>query len=108
MDAGDVPSVVEQCATADFVDDTATTAVTVTPWDTTLGKKCIRIKAGSTVTWAASVTHPLVATTGTTPNPIPAAAATTPQTITFPAAGVYGYDCAVHLTLMHGAIWVVP
>jgi plastocyanin len=103
-----VPSVVETCATADYVDQTATAAVTVTPWDTTLGKKCIKVKAGSTVTWAASATHPLVATGGTTPSPIPTTAATAPQTLTFPNAGVYGFQCAVHLSLMHGAIWVVP
>jgi plastocyanin len=104
-----VPLVVETCASADYVDETANTAVTVTPWDTTLGKKCIKVKAGSTVTWAATVIHPLVATAGgTTPSPIPATGATTSQTIAFPNAGVYGWQCAVHLTLMHGAIWVVP
>ncbi len=106
---GTLPAVVESCALADFEDDTAKAAVTVAPWDTTLGKKCIKIKAGSTVSWASTAIHPLVATAGgTTPSPIPATAASSAQTITFAAAGVYGYQCAIHTSLMHGAIWVVP
>ena len=107
-DGGSDPQVVEACTAADYEDDTAKTTVAVTPWDTSLAKKCIKVKVGGSVSWAASTFHPLVATDGTTPTPIPTTDVTTAQSVTFPSAGVYGYHCAVHLGLMHGAIWVVP
>src|SRR5438045_343493 len=97
---------VEGCTDAEFEDMTAAGASrTVTPWNPPPGKKCYTIKVGQTVTWdpAPSATHPLKATEGDTPNPITLAA-----TITFPNAGTYGFHCGVHLSLMHGAIKVVP
>jgi hypothetical protein len=98
---------VEKCDFIDYIDQTqASGTVTVSPWDTTLGKKCLLIHVGQTVSWAASTSHPLEATTGTTPTPIPIGA-TTPQSIKFDAEGTYGYECQVHTSLMHGAIWVV-
>ena len=102
------PQSVESCGAADYIDMTsATGTIAVTPWDTSLGKKCLRVKAGAKVSWAASTGHPLEATTGTTPTPLPAApGASTATTVTFATAGVYGYQCHIHTTLMHGAIWV--
>ena len=104
------PQVVESCNASDYIDMTAATAViAVAPWSTSLGKKCLRVKAGAQVSWAASMNHPLEATTGTTPSPLPAAPGTqATTTLTFSTAGVYGYQCHVHTSMMHGAIWVVP
>lgn len=104
------PQIIESCNAADYVDMTMVTGViAVTPWTPSLGKKCFRVKAGAQVSWGASSTHPLEATTGSTPTPIPAApGAKAATTVTFPTAGgVYGWQCAVHTSLMHGAIWVV-
>ena len=98
--------VIQSCGFTDFVDDTAVAnARAVTPWDTSLGKRCLIIKVGQTVTWspAPSATHPLAATTGTTPSPITNAA-----TATFTAPGIYGFHCENHPGLMQGAIWVQP
>jgi len=96
---------VESCAVADYVDGRAdATKRVVTPWDTSLGKLCIHITAGQSVSWdgVPNPSHPLEAHgNGTTPNPITNVASTT-----FSSAGVFGYDCEVHHSLMHGAIWV--
>lgn len=104
------PLVVESCGAADYVDLTATNAIIdVTPWTTSLGKKCLRVTAGAKVRWAATSMHPLESTGGTMPTPVPASpGATTTTTVTFPSTGVYGYQCSIHISLMHGAIWVVP
>ena len=104
------PQIIETCNAADYVDMTnATGVIPVTPWDPSLGKRCFRVKVGAQVSWAASSSHPLEATTGSTPTPIPAApGAKAATTVTFATAGgVYGWQCAVHTSLMHGAIWVV-
>jgi plastocyanin len=100
---------VESCAFGDYIDDSSMSGpIAVAPWDESLGKKCIRIHVGQTVTWAASVDHPLESTSGTKPTPLSAIGATTPQSIMFNAVGVYGFQCQVHTSLMHGAIWVTP
>jgi plastocyanin len=97
---------VEGCVDADFEDLTAAGANrTISPWNPTLGKKCVTIKVGQTVTWdpPPSASHPLKATEGDSPNPI-----TLATTVTFPNAGTFGYHCGVHLSLMHGAVKVIP
>jgi len=105
--AGDMATTqtgIEGCAAADFIDATADVAArTISPWNPTLGKKCIHIKIGQTITWSPppSSTHPLEPRGGTSPNPI-----TLSTTVTFPDAGTFGYDCGVHHGLMHGAILV--
>jgi len=96
---------VEGCAASDYGAVEAG-SVTVSPWNTSLGKKCILIHQGGQVTWPASGTHPLEATGGTTPTPIMSATSTV--TVTFDAVGVYGFHCGVHTSAMHGAIWVIP
>ena len=89
----------------DYVDGrTDSTKRVVTPWDPSLGKLCIHITAGQSVSWdgVPNPSHPLEAHgSGTTPNPI-----TNVATTTFSSPGVFGYDCEVHHALMHGAIWV--
>lgn len=95
---------VEGCAFADYIDLSAPAATrTITPWDTSLGKKCIIIAKGQSVTWQGvpDPSHPLGATGGTSPNPI-----TNVATTAFPSVGTYGFDCTIHHSLMHGAIWV--
>ena len=63
----------------------------------------MKIKAGQTVTWKGDHTlHPLGAKGGDASNPIKEA-----ETVTFPAAGTFGYVCTAHAT-MTGAILVVP
>lgn len=97
--------VVETCKEADYVDARSdATLRTITPWDTSLGLKCVHIGKGQSVTWngVPNPAHPLEAHgSGTTPTPI-----TNTGTIAFPNAGTFGYDCTNHHTLMHGAVWV--
>jgi plastocyanin len=65
------------------------------------------IKVGQTVTWNGDFTdHPLEPTTDD--NPITDVLSGTTATTTFPAAGTFGYDCAMHPSMMFGAIQVVP
>ena len=98
--------VVETCAQADYVDARTNSALrTITPWDTSLGKKCLHISSGQSVTWnnVPNPSHPLEAhdANSTQPNPI-----TNTGTQMFPSAGTFGFDCEIHHTLMHGAIMV--
>jgi hypothetical protein len=51
--------VVAQCQQADYQDLTGVGATRdVSPWDTSLGKRCIKIAAGQTVTWNGGNTLP--------------------------------------------------
>jgi plastocyanin len=61
------------------------------------------------VTIGASTIHPLSGTTaGSANNPIPMHQ-TTPQTVAFPNAGFYSFQCDVHFAVgMKGVIWVSP
>lgn len=73
--------------------------------------RCLEIKAGQSVTWEGSFSnHPLVATSGVPNNPIPSTPLSTgtANSITFPAAGTFGYECSAHAAQMNGAIRVVP
>lgn len=95
---------VEGCTVDQYVDVSAFAAPrVVTPWDTTLGRKCLRIAVGQTVTWspAPNAMHVLEATQGTSPTPI-----VDQPTITFMGSGYFGFDCETHHELMHGGIWV--
>jgi plastocyanin len=77
--------------------------------------KCLKVKAGATVTFDGnSAVHPLApfTTKGTLPNPIPKSK-DTKVTVTFPAAGAFGYYCENHggdgsTAGMVGAIYVTP
>jgi len=99
---------VQGCGFNEYVDATVNASLrTISPWDQTLGKKCLRIKVGQTVTWSPtpSSTHPLFASGGTMPSPITSSAQ---ATATFNTAGVYGFQCGNHPTQMLGGIWVEP
>ena len=106
-DSGSSGTTVQGCGATDFEDHTAAGDTrTITPWNTSLGTKCYKIKVGQSVTWNGVPTsaHPLGATTdGTQPNPI-----TDVATTAFPAAGTFGWHCTIHTGLMKGAIEVVP
>ena len=95
-----------------FEDRTAASAARVVAFNGfAYSPKCIRIKAGQAVEIPASTTHPLRAALQAN-NPIPAGPSTGAQTVTFPAAGLFGYWCANHGgvtgTGMAAAIDVVP
>ncbi|MBP9113299.1 MAG: hypothetical protein KBF88_10860 [Polyangiaceae bacterium] len=99
------------CTSATYLDKTASPATI--KWDTTDGippNTCIRIKAGSKVTWNGDLgIHPLKLKDGTFPSPIPTTPITTGTTkeITFPDVGIFGFVCENHSSMV-GAIHVVP
>jgi plastocyanin len=66
---------------------------------------CVKIKAGSMVTWNGDFSmHPL-APEGTG-NPIMATSTGMTASFTFTTAGTYGFHCMFHPTVMNGAIIV--
>lgn len=66
---------------------------------------CLRVSAGTSVTIAASTTHPLAPRTGGTGNnPIPSQSS--PASVTFPTPGFYPFHCTVHQPTMAGVVWV--
>lgn len=75
---------------------------------------CLRVAAGTTVTWMGNfMVHPLAPSTrGTVPNPIPLMATGTTQTVTFTTPGFYPFYCTAHGTNegtgMAGVVWVTP
>lgn len=102
--------VVQDCLT--FVDRSAPDADRSLAWNFDLGaspSRCMQIAAGQGVTWSGAFRwHPLSALGGVRPSPIPGAYPDEgDHTLTFPAAGTYGFICEVH-TEMRGAIRVVP
>jgi plastocyanin len=94
-----------------FTDRTAAAADRTLTWDLTIAtsaERCITVKVGQVVAWAgAFATHPLTASGGDTPNPVPNYGSGVHGTVTFNAAGTFGYKCTVHAT-MTGAVQVVP
>jgi plastocyanin len=103
--------VVNGCADADYIDATMSGGMRkLDPWDTTSGKKCVKIKKGQSFTWTPTggfTVHPLQPKDGTTPTPITATATGASKTIDFNNEGTFGYVCGVHAS-MTGAIRVVP
>jgi plastocyanin len=68
---------------------------------------CVTVHEGSMVTWnGAFADHPL--TPNDTGGPIVATATGTTASFTFATAGSFGFHCALHPTLMLGAVFVVP
>lgn len=98
------PPALNGCTT--YVDRTADTASRDITWGFSVAstpEACMKIKVGQTVTWKGDHTlHPLGAKGGDASNPIKEA-----ETITFAAAGSFGFVCTAHST-MTGAIVVVP
>ena len=103
---------VEGCET--FVDRRDPSANRTLLWDQSISvddSRCMQIKVGQTVTWANAfgdagdfTAHPLIAFEGDTPNPIENLNYET-GSVTFPAAGTFGYVCGTH-PAMKGAILV--
>jgi plastocyanin len=68
---------------------------------------CMHIKVGQSVTWSGAFTnHPLEPMGGDANSPIVLTGTGASVTFAFAAAGVYGFDCANHPGVMHGAIRV--
>jgi plastocyanin len=72
-------------------------------------ERCMRVKAGQTVTFTTSsfITHPLAPSGGDTPSPIRPQVSGSGENFVMSTPGVYGYKCTTHAT-MTGAILVVP
>ncbi|MBX3187454.1 MAG: hypothetical protein KF819_10585 [Labilithrix sp.] len=106
-DAGaDTGAPVELNSCKTYVDQTAAGAPRTIPWDLlTLNaapERCMKIKKGQTVTWNGDLdAHPLGPEGGDKPNPI-----SNTSTVTFNAAGTFGYICDIHPAMI-GAIQVV-
>jgi plastocyanin len=78
---------------------------------TTIGymPACLKVAPGTTVTIGASQFHPLSARSGGSPNNPIGMHQMTPQTVTFPTAGFFPFQCDIHFSLgMMGVIWVSP
>ena len=72
---------------------------------------CMKIKVGQSVTWTGGdfSVHPLEPAGGDSPTPIDTVTSgTADHTIAFPNAGTFGFECAQHPSIMHGAIFVTP
>ncbi|UQA59735.1 plastocyanin/azurin family copper-binding protein [Polyangium aurulentum] len=102
------------CTAASAEDHTLGTMVTIEGEGTAYTPKCIRIKAGTTVTFESDFApHPLVGGVvkdGTRSedesSPIQSTASGSVASFTFPNAGGYGYYCDAHFAEgMYGAIF---
>jgi plastocyanin len=102
------PAVVNACKT--FVDRSASTASRTITWDfpvSTAPERCMTVKVGESVTFMGDFgLHPLLAGGGDSPNPFSSVDTTTGK-VTFPKAGLYGFMCGNHPSMI-GAIMVVP
>ncbi len=100
IDSGPPP--VNGCKDTDYV------AANTIKWDFQIVPACVTIKAGDSVTWNGNfVTHPLAAFNGASPSPIPNVSSGATTTVKFPSAGVYGYHCTIHGSMI-GAVKVTP
>jgi plastocyanin len=105
------------CTEATATDLTGQTAVTITFAPYAYSTPCIRVSAGTAVSWSGNFSaHPLVAfsSLGTLPNPIPSTSSGTTASVTLSANGGFGYRCGFHGAEaeaaggMCGAVFVVP
>ncbi len=107
--AGGGPSLVNGCDVSIAEDFTSMSAVNL-PWDFP-HQRCVRVTAGTTVTWAGDFSfHPLEG--GVSPTPDAGSPITTASpsgmstTVTFTNAGDFPYFCGVHTGSMRGVIYV--
>ncbi len=105
------------CTEAAATDLTAQSSVTITFTCCSYDQPCVKVKAGTKVTWSGSFSfHPLApfASLGTLPNPTPATTSGSSVEATFSNPGAYGYLCTSHGSEaatgggMCGAVFVVP
>jgi plastocyanin len=105
------------CTEASAQDLTAQAQATVSFACCDYSPGCIKVKVGTQVTWSGAFDeHPMspFATLGTLPNPIPTTSTGASVSVTFTAAGAYGFVCTAHgaeLAVgggMCGAVFVVP
>jgi plastocyanin len=104
------PPVVNGCTS--YTDMTANGGTIEGPKDfnpAQFSPNCVEIRAGQSVTWNVDfAAHPLAASGGDSPSPIATTSSGTTVTFAFPNAGVFGYHCLAHPTIMFGAVHVVP
>ena len=114
---GSAPTLVNGCDPATATDHTADANVAIAFGANgfTYEPKCIKVKAGTDVTFNGMFSfHPLSAgTTGVPPTPDPnspikATSTGTTATFTMTPEGTYPYYCVAHQPGMAGAIFVVP
>ena len=95
----------DHTATADARAITFPTGVSPTQYSI----PCMHIKVGQTVKWSGSLpSHPLEPAGGDSNSPIVFTATGTSVSFTFATAGVFGFECAQHPSIMNGAIQVTP
>jgi plastocyanin len=94
------------CTDSSYVDNTAGGA-TIT-WDFTVSPKCVKIKAGQTVTWNGDFAlHPINPFGGDQGSPVPSQTTGKSASGTFAKAGTFGFHCTNHPSML-GAVKVVP
>jgi len=97
--------VINDCKT--FVDKSGAADTRTITWTIplTVPERCMTIKKGQTVKWDGNFSsHPLAPKNGDTPNPVTGVDAS--GNVTFPNAGVFGYECGIHPS-MTGVIKVI-
>lgn len=96
------------CGPTDFVTATGDVSVGITGFAYT--PRCLKVKAGSLVTFAASSHHPLQGVGPLNPILDPMGGATATKTVRFDLPGHYGYFCVNHGgnngSGMTGVVWV--
>lgn len=118
LDAPDVRFNYDDCTNTDFdtYDETAHDASRTIVFSfhanpIQYAPRCMKIRQSQTVTWQGDFAdHPLVSAGGDVPSPINGVMPTaTTGAVTFPKAGWFGFECAVHESpTEYGAVLVVP
>lgn len=103
------------CTAADFVDMTGQSAVGISFGGFFYTPKCVKVSAGTNVTWSGSfMSHPLQGgmVVNNVPFPdnskIPLTNTGSMSTINFSGAGTFPYYCQFHVNSMQGVVLVVP
>ena len=107
--SGDGGTGVNGCTTfVDRTDAAASRALTFDFGIASVPERCMKVKVGQDVVFnGVADFHPLSGFGGDPPSPFPTGATTDPTTVSFSAAGTFGYHCDNHAS-MNGAIQVVP
>jgi plastocyanin len=115
---GGTCALVNGCSLATAQDLTGLGTTTITFTSFTYAPKCVRVSAGTSVTFSGSfASHPLLGgvVAGSTVTPatsgpfVPATSTGTSQTFVMSSAGTFPYYCVPHATIgMNGVVFVVP